>query len=77
MPDTLFPFTVSSITPVNLAKEGRNSFRVEAQLEHATERLRPGMEGVGKILIGERKLVWIWTHSLTDWLRLWAWTWLP
>ena len=40
-------------------------------------RLRPGMEGVGKIDIDERKLVWIWTHSFTDWVRLWLWSWMP
>ncbi len=77
MPDTQFQFTVSSITPVNLAKDGRNSFRVEAQLAQGSQRLRPGMEGVGKILVEERRLAWIWTRSLTEWLRLWAWAWLP
>jgi hypothetical protein len=35
------------------------------------------MEGVGKIAAGSRKLVWIWTHPLVDWLRLAAWKWLP
>jgi hypothetical protein len=35
------------------------------------------MEGVGKILVGDRKLIWIWTHSLVDWLRLFAWKWMP
>ena len=30
-----------------------------------------------KIAVGSRKLIWIWTHPLTDWLRLWAWRWLP
>ena len=37
----------------------------------------PGMQGVAKIHIDERKLVWIWTRSTTDWLRLWLWSWLP
>jgi hypothetical protein len=35
--------------------------------------LRPGMEGVAKIDIGRRRLIWIWTHSLFDWLRVWTW----
>jgi hypothetical protein len=35
------------------------------------------MEGVGKVSIEERKLVWIWTHGFVDWLRLWIWSWLP
>jgi len=78
MPGERFAFKVRSITPVNTAKEGRNFYRVEAELQQEAEtRLRPGMEGVGKIAIEERKLVWIWTHGLTDWVRLWAWSWLP
>jgi len=78
MPGERFAFKVRSITPVNVAKEGRNLYRVEAALaQEARARLRPGMEGVGKISIDERKLVWIWTHGLTDWVRLWLWSHLP
>jgi hypothetical protein len=77
MPGEAVPFTVTSITPVNLAQEGRNFFRVEASIEGDGARLRPGMAGVGKIHVDERKLVWIWTRSLTDWLRVKLWSWLP
>jgi len=72
-----FAFTVTSVTSVTTAREGRNFFRVEGRLGRVSERLRPGMEGVGKIDIDERRLVWIWTHSMVDWLRLWIWTYLP
>jgi len=75
--DTLIPFTVNKITPVSETKEGRNYFRVEAELEKKLDFLRPGMEGVGKIRIGERKLIWIWSKNLLDWLRLSLWTWWP
>lgn len=78
IPQERFAFEVSKITPVNTAKEGRNSFRVEAALvDPPGQRLRPGMEGVGKIHVDERKLVWIWTHTFTDWVRLWLWSWMP
>jgi len=78
IPGERFPFTVSRVTPVNTAKEGHNFFRVEATLDDAAgARLRPGMEGVGKVDIEERKLIWIWTHRFTDWLRLKIWSWLP
>jgi RND family efflux transporter MFP subunit len=78
MPGARHAFTVTKVTPVNSAKEGSNFFRVEAALAAAQGlRLRPGMEGVGKIHVDERKLVWIWTHGLTDWVRLWIWSWLP
>ena len=70
-------FVVEKITPVSAAAEGRNYFRVEARLDNTSERLRPGMEGVGKIYVERRNLLWIWTHRLTHWLRLWAWSWWP
>jgi biotin carboxyl carrier protein len=69
-----FPFVVKTITPVSVAEGGRNYFRVEAALEH-TSSLRPGMEGIGKIESGPRSLLWIWTHGITDWFRLWVWSW--
>jgi len=69
--------TVSKVTPVNTAKEGRNFFRVEATLDQARERLHPAMEGAGKIEIDQRLLVWIWTHQVVDWVKLTLWTWLP
>ena len=69
--------TVQKVTPVSTAKEGRNFFRVEAALAKSDERLRPAMEGAGKIEVDRRLLVWIWTHQVVDWLRLAVWTWLP
>jgi hypothetical protein len=32
---------------------------------------------VGKIHVEERRLAWIWTRTLTDWVRLRLWSWLP
>ena len=72
-----FRFTVGSVTSVTTAREGKNYFRVEATLERSTDRLRPGMEGVAKIEIDERRLIWIWTHRMVNWLRLFIWTYLP
>ena len=78
IPGERFAFTVTKVTPVNTPKEGRNFFRVEAELDRSPgSRVRPGMEGVGKIDIDDRKYVWIWTHSLVDWVRLWLWSWMP
>jgi hypothetical protein len=62
---------------VSTPLEGHNYFRAEAQLADSSARLRPGMEGVGKVLVGRARLIWIWTHSLTDWIRLTLWNWLP
>ena len=77
MPGERLNFTVKQITPVSTAEDGRNFFRVEAQMEGGVQRLRPGMEGIGKVSVGERKWIWIWTHSLVDWARISLWTWLP
>jgi len=77
MPGETFPFTVTSIVPVNVAQEGKNVFRVEARLDAGAARLRPGMSGVGKIHIEERSLAWIWTRSAIDWVRLKLWAHLP
>lgn len=70
-------FKVANVTPVATAQEGKNFFRVEAALAEASPRLRPGMEGVGKIVVGSHSLWWVLTHSLTDWLILTLWTWMP
>ncbi|NOY13019.1 MAG: HlyD family efflux transporter periplasmic adaptor subunit, partial [Deltaproteobacteria bacterium] len=77
LPNEQYKFTVSKITPITTAEDGRNFFRVEAHLETVTESLRPGMEGIGKIFIDRRKLISIWSRDLVEWLQLWAWTWLP
>jgi hypothetical protein len=76
-PTEPLPFTVKQITPISTASEGRNYFRVEAQLLGKTQGVQPGMEGVGKITIDRRRLIWIWTHEVIDWLRLKIWYWLP
>ena len=71
------PFTVERVAPVSTPGDGRNFFRVEARLEQPDEGLRPGMQGVARIAVGERRLAWIWTHELLDWLRLAVWRWQP
>jgi hypothetical protein len=70
-----FEIVVDKITPVSVPGEGANYFQVEASLVEIPAFLRPGMQGVGKITIGERRLLWIWTHKLVDWLRLKLWSW--
>ena len=76
-PNEKLDLVVEKITPVSVVDEGRNFFRVEAVVKSGGEKLRPGMEGVGKIHVDQRKLIWIWTHKLTHWLRMWMWSWWP
>ncbi|MFZ4407309.1 MAG: HlyD family efflux transporter periplasmic adaptor subunit [Paracraurococcus sp.] len=71
------PVRVTKVTPVATATDGRNTFRVEAELAEIPGWVRPGMEGVAKIGIEERLWVWVWTRSLVDWARLAVWSWWP
>ena len=57
LPREPFPYTVERITPVSEARDGRNSFRVEARLDRVSERLRPGMDGVAKTLVDRRLVI--------------------
>jgi RND family efflux transporter MFP subunit len=77
MPNEAISVVIQKITPVSVVDQGRNFFRVEASATGDIAKLRPGMEGVGKIDIDQRKLLWIWTHKLTHWLRMWVWSWWP
>lgn len=78
MPGDALPIEVERITPVSTAEEGRNFFKVEAHLlDEAQSTLRPGMQGVGKIHVDQRKLIWIWTHKITQWWRMFLWSWWP
>ena len=72
-----FPFIVSNITPVSESRDGHNFFRVEAKLQTKQDLLRPGMEGIAKVNIDQRKTLWIWSRHLLNWCRLQLWTWMP
>lgn len=76
MPDETLPIELEKITPISSAEEGRNYFRVEARLLGAvSDKLRPGMEGIGKIHVERRKLIWIWTYKIVHWIRMFIWSW--
>ncbi len=77
LPGARLPFSVHKVSPVYAAEANSIAYRVEAQLSEHHPALRPGMEGVAKIEIGRRSLLWIYSHDLLDLFRLWAWRWLP
>ena len=77
LPGEAQPLKVKRVTSVAVAEEGRNFFRVEADLVQKSAPLRPGMEGVAKIATDQRSLLWVWTHRLVDWLRITYWEWRP
>jgi len=77
IPDLSIGIRIHRLTPVSTSEEGRNYFRVEALMESNSDLMRPGMEGIAKIEVGEEKLLRIWTRHLVDWLRLFVWKHLP
>lgn len=78
MPSEPLPIAVQRITPISAAEEGRNVFSVDSRLtDTGGALLRPGMEGVAKVEIGERRLVWNWTRNLVLWTRMFLWSWMP
>ena len=62
---------------VHAARGHATSSASRRKLDRTDPRMRPGMEGVGKIEIDERRYIWIWTRSAIDSLRLMLWQWLP
>jgi len=76
-PGQLMNVQIDRLTPVASVQEGRNFFRVEAVLDKHTDLLRPGMEGVTRIDVGQVKLLWIWSRRAVNWLRMVTWNLLP
>ena len=77
-PDEPLPIEVIRITPISTSEEGINYFTVETRLtDPGKEPLRPGMEGVAKVEIDERRLIWIWTRKIILWFKLFIWSWTP
>ncbi len=74
LPGNPIKFDVDHVVPVAVSGEGNSFFRVEASIGDTSPELRPGMEGVARVEIGQRKLFWIWTHKLVDRISLWFWS---
>jgi RND family efflux transporter MFP subunit len=77
MPGEHLAFVVDDIIGIAETADGENGFRVEARLVDTGAQLRPGMRGVGKIEVDERRLLWVWSHTLLDRISLWLWSRLP
>ncbi|MEO1575416.1 MAG: HlyD family efflux transporter periplasmic adaptor subunit, partial [Pseudomonadota bacterium] len=73
LPNETFDFVVTRITPVSQSGNGRNAFRLEANLDSAPDALRPGMDGIAKIEAGEHPIGVIWTRAFVRWARLQLW----
>lgn len=75
-PQSAYPFRISRVTATASVEDGVNGFRVEANWVGQVPTLSPGMQGIGKVDVGDSHLLTIWTRSSLNWLRLKLWTWL-
>ena len=66
---------ISRITPIAKPQNGGNYFRVEATMaDQEGKNLRPGMQGVAKVQISQESILWVWTHTIIERVRLWLWS---
>lgn len=73
--DTL-ALRVVRITPLAVAREGRNVFEVEAEFTRPVAAdIRPGLTGQARITVGWRPLLWSWARPLVNRLRFLWWAW--
>jgi RND family efflux transporter MFP subunit len=77
LPAAPLPIRLTRVTPVSRTDATTHHFRVEAALLASETRIRPGMQGIAKVEVGEASLAWLWTRRLRDWLRLALWRWWP
>jgi biotin carboxyl carrier protein len=73
LPGIKIPCRIQRIDPVGQPKEGETVIKVYATLDSQPAFVRPDMEGQASIKVEHRRLVWIWTHRLIDFLRLHLW----
>ncbi|MDB5305103.1 MAG: HlyD family secretion protein [Phycisphaerales bacterium] len=75
LPDGKYDFTVDRIIPLGEPKEGGNVFKVYGTINasQVSESWRPGMAGEARVNVERRRIIWIWTHRLVDFLKLKLW----
>lgn len=66
---------IDRIVPMGEAREGENVFKVYGKVlkDDQPEWMRPGLTGEARVHVENRRLFWIWTHRLQDWIRLKLW----
>lgn len=72
-PSEGFKVNLQRIVPAGQPHEGENVFSVYADVKDAAPWLVPGFAGEARVDIEKRTVLWIYTHRLTDWLKLKLW----
>ncbi len=76
MPGESLPIVVDSVYPVAEAKDGRNRFRVKAELAESTAMLRPGQSGVVRLEAGRMSVMGVLTRRFNRALADLWWRWV-
>ena len=72
-PGRKIKFIVEKINPIAEVENQRNIFKVRVQLLDTYPGMRPGMEGVAKVNVGQRRYAWIWSRKVVNWIRMKLW----
>lgn len=72
-PDRTRAFRIDRIHAEAQTRHEKNVYIAEADIDAADAWLRPGMEGVAKVRVGQKRIWWITLHRAIDYLRLHLW----
>ncbi len=72
-PEERQEITLTRIAPAAQLHGTNNVFPVEAGTAQQSAWMRPGMEGMALIEVGERPLWWVISHQALDWLHMHVW----
>jgi multidrug resistance efflux pump len=73
-PEEARAFSISRVLGTAQVRDGNNVFVAEADIRAVDDHwLRPGMEGVAKINVGQRRIWWLALHKIIDYARMGLW----
>lgn len=74
LPDQTFPIKITQIMPIASVDNSVNGFKVEAAWVDSPPALTPGMQGIGKITVGQTNLLLRWSRDFINWIKLKIWS---
>lgn len=67
------PLSIARVRPAAQLRKSQNVYVAEADVVSAESWFKPGMEGVAKLNVGPRRIAWVLTHRLVEYLQLHWW----
>ena len=70
-----YPIAIERLEPVARVKPEGNVFVLRARITNPGGEIwwRPGMSGIAKVDAGRKRILWLLTHRLVDFIRLKFW----